>query len=87
VSSRYWNDQARYYFLDDPGRFYIVLPANKVIGFQLADGQHKYGSISDFPELSKVTANQNANERAEVWRTSLRFSSITDVLAAGEGRK
>src|SRR6266700_4437474 len=87
VSSRYWNDQARYYFLDDPLRFYIVLSSNKVIGFQLADGQRRYGALSDFPELAKVTANQYANERSEVWRTSLRFSSVTDVLAAGEGHK
>jgi len=54
------------------------LPADKVIRFQLSDGQRKYGAISDFPELSKITANPYANERAEVWRTSLRFSSIAE---------
>ncbi len=87
TSSRWWNKDAKYYFLVNPGRFYIVLPADKVLRFQLSDGQHRYGAMSDFPELAKITANQYANERAEVWRTSLRFSSITDVLAAGEVHK
>jgi hypothetical protein len=87
VSSRYWNRKARYYFLSDPLRFYVVLPQDKVVRFQLSDGQHRYGAISDFPEIAKVTANPSANELVEVWRTSLRFSSVTDVLAARAERK
>jgi hypothetical protein len=34
ISSRWWNKDAKYYFLDDPGRLYVVLPWGKVAEFK-----------------------------------------------------
>ncbi len=64
ISSRWWNENAKYYFLENSARLYIGLP-------------------TDFGDLRRVLAKgDNANEVTEIWMTSLRFSSITDVLAA-----
>jgi hypothetical protein len=83
VSSRWWNQEAKYYFLDNPGRLYVVLPWGKVVEFHLDKGRYKYGPSAEFSELAKVLARgNNTNEETEIWATSLRFSSITDLMEA-----
>jgi len=85
MSSRWWNKDAKYYFLDNPGRLYVVLPWGKVAEFHLDTGRHKYGTSAQFSELAKVLAKgNNTNEETEIWATSLRFSSITDLMEAKE---
>jgi hypothetical protein len=85
MSSRWWNKDAKYYFLDNPERLYVVLPWGKVAEFDLDTGQHKYGPSAQFSELAKVLAKgNNSNEETEIWATSLRFSSITDLMEAKE---
>jgi hypothetical protein len=81
TSSRWWNKDARYYFLDSPARLYVVLPWEKVGEFHLDTGRYKYGLSAQFRELAQVmTKGNNANQETEVWATSLRFSSITDLI-------
>lgn len=82
VSSRYWNRGARYYFLREPARLDILLSWGKAIEFLLADGTFRYGNVNDFPDLATLVGQPSANEEAEIWATSLRFSSITDVVRA-----
>jgi hypothetical protein len=83
MSSRWWNKDAKYYFLDDPERLYVVLPWGKAMEFHLDTGRHTYGPSAQFSELAKVLAKgNNTNEETEIWATSLRFSSITDVMEA-----
>ena len=85
MSSRWWNKDAKYYFLDNPGRLYVVLPWGKVAEFHLDTGQHKYGPSAQFSELARVLAKgNNTKEETEIWATSLRFSSITDLMEAKE---
>jgi hypothetical protein len=82
-SSRWWNKDAKYYFLENPGRLYIVLPSGKVAEFHLNTGRYKYGPSALFSKLAKIQAKgNNTNEETEIWATSLRFSSITDVMEA-----
>jgi hypothetical protein len=81
MSSRWWNRDAKYYFFDSPGRLYIVLPWGRVREFNLDTGRYKYGSSAQFSDLAKVVAKGiNANEETEIWATSLRFSSVTDLM-------
>jgi hypothetical protein len=87
TSSRWWNKEATYYFLGEPSRFYVVLPWGTALEFFLDSGKVTYGPAAGFPALTAPRANQFANEQVEVWPTSLRFSSITDVLAAKAGSK
>jgi hypothetical protein len=83
ISSSWWNKEAKYYFLDSPERLYVVLPWGNVAEFHLDTGRYKYGASTQFSELAKVLAKgNNANEETEVWATSLRFSSITDLMEA-----
>jgi len=82
-SSRWWTKGARYYFLESPRRLYVVLSWGKVVEFNLDTGRHKYGSPAEFGDLEKLVAKGNySNEETEIWTTSLRFSSITDVVEA-----
>ena len=81
-SSRHWNRGARYYFLREPARLYILLSWQKVLGFSLEDGKFQYSNIDNFPDLAVLVGKQFVSEEAEVWATSLRFSSITDVVKA-----
>ncbi len=85
TSSRWWNRDAKYYFLTEPARLYIVLPWGTALELFLNDGKHAYRAATDFPELAAVRLNAFANEETEIWVASLRFSSITDVLAARAG--
>jgi hypothetical protein len=78
----HWRDGAKYYFLRKPTRLYITLRWGKVLEFSLGDGSSKYGDPADFPDLAVVAAKSSSDESTEIWSISLRFSSITDVLAA-----
>jgi len=81
VSSRWWNKDAKYYFVDNPGRFYVVLPWRKVAEFYLDTERHKYGPSAEFSDLAKVMAKGiYSSEETEIWATNLRFSSITDLM-------
>ena len=80
-SSRWWTKGAKYYFLESPGRLYVVLSWGKIVEFNLDTGRHKYGPATEFSDLSKAMAKGNfSNEETEIWPTSLRFSSITDLV-------
>lgn len=87
TSSRWWNRDAKYYFFQEPSRFYVVLPWGSALEILVKDGTFHYGAAGNFPELAKSRANPHANEQAEVWQSSLRFSSITDVLKQPVGPK
>ncbi len=82
VSSRWWNKGAKYYFINKPARLYIVLAWGSALEFSLADGQVRYGPANTFQGLK--TADGNAE--TEVWATSLRFSSVTDLLQARKSK-
>lgn len=82
-SSRYWTRGARYYFfLREPARLYILLSWQKALEFFLEDGKFRYGNVKSFPDLAALVEKQSVDEEAQVWATSLRFSSITDVVKA-----
>jgi len=63
----------------------------------LDSGKADYAPIAAFPELAALRRKEvadegpgmvrSANAEVEVWSTSLRFSSITDVLAARPGAR
>ena len=80
TSSRWWNRDAKYYFYQEPSRFYVILPWGTALELRLKDGAFRYGAVANFPELAGARSNPNASEETEVWQVSLRFSSITDVL-------
>ena len=50
--------------------------------FGLEDGRYAYGTADEFPDLSAILAAPHPDEETEIWATSLRFSSITDVVQA-----
>lgn len=79
-SSRWWNRKAKYYFTQHPGRFYVILSTGKALEFQLEDARFYYGPVTRFAGLNALQRKPFSNEETEIWRTSLRFSSITDVL-------
>jgi hypothetical protein len=83
VSSIWWNEKAKYYFTRVHTLF-VSLGPDTVIRFDLADGSYRVAGPSTFPEFTAVAADTNA--LTEIWKTSLRFSSMTDVLAARAGR-
>jgi len=85
MSGRWWNDKARYFFLQKPDRLYIVLAVGKTMEFGLEDGAFKYDQAKAFADLAPLLDKPHANERTEIWRANLRFSSITDILAAKAG--
>jgi hypothetical protein len=80
TSSRWWNDKARYYFLKNPSRLYILLKWGKVWEFSLTDDGFRTGELTQFADLALVSKAPHADEEAEIWEINLRFSSITDVL-------
>jgi hypothetical protein len=83
MSSRWWNKDVKYYFPDNPGRLYVILPWGKVAELYLDTDRYKYGPSAQFSELAKVLAKaNNTNEETEIWTISLRFSSITDLMEA-----
>ena len=82
MRGRWWNREARYFFLREPARLYILLKTGRAMEFSLKDGAFKYGAPAHFHGLAAVTKKRHPDKEAKVWATSLRFSSITDVLAA-----
>lgn len=82
AGSRWWNSEARYFFLAKPSRLYVVLKWGKVMEFSLSDGKFQSGKLVDFPAIVTLAKSpqDTTNEEALIWSTSLRFSSITDVL-------
>ncbi len=83
MSSRWWNKGAKYFFLENPARLYVLLAEGKVLEFNLDTAQRKYGASTEFHDLARVMAKAiNSNEETEIWATSLRFSSITDLVEA-----
>lgn len=87
MHGRLWNQDAKYYFLRRPARFYILLKTGRAMEFSLKDGAFKYGTPADFPDLAAVTKKRHSDEQAKVWAISLRFSSITDVLEARKEKR
>jgi len=82
-SSRWWNKDAKYFFVENPARLYVLLSWGKVLEFNLETSRHKYSSLAEFQDLVKVMAKGiYSNEETEIWATSLRFSSITDLVEA-----
>jgi len=79
MSSIWWNQHATYYFTRQHV-LYIHLSADAVIRVDLASGSYRVGPASAFRDYTVAAADANA--LTEIWKTSLRFSSITDVLAA-----
>lgn len=80
ASSRWWNNNAKYYFMKNPARLYILLEWGKVWEFSLTDGRFRVGKLTQFADLAVVLKAPYVNEEAAIWETNLRFSSITDVL-------
>lgn len=83
VSSIWWNEKAKYYFTRAHTLF-VTLADEVVIRVDLARGSYRVGAPATFPDYATASADTNA--LTEVWKTSLRFSSITDVLAARASR-
>lgn len=79
----HWREGARYYFLTGAApRFYVVLASALALEFDLARGGFRRGPADAFPDLVEVMGQPWADEEAGVWPTSLRFSSITDVVGS-----
>ena len=83
MSSIWWNEKATYYF-SRANTLFIKLPTDVVIRIDLAGGAYRVGPPSAFRDYAAVAADAAA--LTEVWKTSLRFSSITDNLAVHAGR-
>jgi hypothetical protein len=83
VSSIWWNEKAKYYFTRASALF-ISLADNVVIRIDLAGGSYRVGVPATFRDYAIVSGDTNGV--TEVWKTSLRFSSITDLLAARASR-
>ena len=83
MSSRWWNKDAKYFFLENPARLYVLLPWGKVLEFNLDTGRHEYGPSAEFHDLAKVMGKGiYGNEETKIWSISLRLSSITDLVEA-----
>jgi hypothetical protein len=83
ASSIWWNEKATYHFSRTNTLFVAVAP-DAVIRIDLAAGSYRVGAPPAFPEYAAVVADTNT--LTNVWKTSLRFSSITDILTARGGR-
>jgi hypothetical protein len=83
MSSVWWNQHARYHFTRQRVLF-VTLSADAVIRVDLAAGRYRVGAASAFRDYAEAAADANA--LTDIWKTSLRFSSITDVLAARAAR-
>jgi hypothetical protein len=84
-----WNVDASYYFVNldkpqserFPTHLYIRLKWNKAFEFRLSDGVFRYGPIIDYPVLDSLSQpGISTNSEAGIRPTSLRFSSITELL-------
>lgn len=88
-SYRWWNTDATYFFANpdhmreqlSPTHLYIKLQGDKAMEFRLKDGAFRHGSPTDFEVLDSLLRQGNRpNERTAIMGTSLRFSSITQLL-------
>lgn len=77
ISSRYWRRNAKYQFDISVGLLRIALSGGEVLEITLASGKHKLYAKGTTPPPFK------RGQETGVWPLNLRFSSITDVLAAG----
>src|SRR4028118_2028914 len=66
AGSRWWNNEAKYFFLSKPSRLNIVLKWGKVMEFSLSDGKFQSGKIADFPDVATLakSSQDTANEEA-----------------------
>jgi hypothetical protein len=79
---RAWRQGVRFFFTaTGDAKLYLLLPSRRAIELSLKSGALRRGAISDFPPLRGIVARQFPNEETEVWMTSLRFSSISDLLS------
>jgi hypothetical protein len=77
----HWRREARYYFLlGSAPRLYVVLPS-LTLELDLEGGGFRRGDAGSFAGLAAVMREPFPDEEVEVWSTSLRFSSLTDLLA------
>jgi hypothetical protein len=79
---RAWRQGVRFFFTSTSNpKLFVLLPSRSVLELDLETGDLRRGGISDFPGLRAIIAQQFPNEETEVWITSLRFSSISDLLS------
>lgn len=79
---RAWRERVRFFFTTTGNaKLYMLLPSRRAIEVSLKTGALHRGAPDDFPALRAITARQFPNEETEVWATSLRFSSISDLLS------
>ena len=79
---RAWRQDIRFFFtVATDAKLYLLLPSGRAIELTLKTGALRRGARGDFPALDAIVARQFPNEEAEVWATSLRFSSISDLLS------
>jgi hypothetical protein len=79
---RAWREGVRFFFTATSNpKLYALLPSRRALELGLETGKLRRGAIGDFPVLRAIIARQFPNEETEVWVTSLRFSSISDLLA------
>jgi hypothetical protein len=83
MSSIWWNEKAMYYF-SRANTLFIKVADGVVIRIDLSGGAYRVGPPSFFRDYAAVAADAAA--LTEVWKTSLRFSSITDTLAVHAAR-
>lgn len=84
MSSIFWNEKAKYYF-SRTNTLFIAVADDVIIRIDLGRASYRVGNASTFRDYAALVADTNAV--TEIWKTSLRFSSMTDVLAARAGRK
>ena len=75
----WWNAGAKYYF-SRANTLFVTVGDHVVIRIDLAGGSYRVGVPGTFRDYAAVASDVNA--LTEIWKTSLRFSSITDILAA-----
>lgn len=79
---RAWRTGVRFFFTTTGNaKLYLLLPSRRAIELALKTGALRRGALDDFPTLSAIVTRQFPNEETEVWMTSLRFSSISDLLS------
>ena len=79
----HWREGAVFYFTRPPDARLLVVrrDGEHVVEIALATGALRRGTARNFPALAALRSERFPSELAEVWATSLRFSSITDVQA------
>lgn len=79
---RAWRERVRFCFTTTGNaKLYLLLPSRRAIELSLKTGELRRGALNDFPALSAIVSRQFPNEETELWVTSLRFSSISDLLS------